>query len=126
MKKRSCKRFSIPGTTLYYKRKRSLFKKAQYPDIYYPVINISKGGAQFLCNERLKAGKQLEIKILIPGHPEPLEILSDVRWIAKNREQSYTYQTGIAFHPYGDLKHQNPTEILDALVRLEEDAAEEI
>lgn len=119
MKKRSCNRFNIPGTTLYYKDKPSFFKKPSYPDNYFPVINLSLGGAQFLCNERLKAGKRLIIKINIPGVDEQLEILANVRWISKNREQSYQYQTGIAFNSYGDNKDDNSKDILSILEALE-------
>lgn len=124
MQKRSCKRFSIPGTTLYYKERSSFFKKTNFPDTYYPVVNLSKGGAQFLCNQRLKVGKELKIKIDIPNQDQVLEIISDVRWIAKNREQSYAYQTGIAFHSYGDKKNENPMEILSTLETLEKQATD--
>ena len=120
MKKRSCNRFNIPGTTLYYKIKPSFFKKPDYSDNYFPVINLSLGGAQFLCNEQLKAGENLIIKINIPGQDKKLEILADVRWISKNREQSYQYQTGIAFNSYGKKKDDNPKEILSILEALEQ------
>jgi len=119
LKKRTCDRFSIPGTTLYYKHKPSLFKKPQYSEHYFPVINMSKGGAKFLSNERLRAGKSITIKITIPGKEESVEILADVRWISKNPEQSYRYQTGIAFNSYGVKKNENPVEILAFFESLE-------
>lgn len=119
MKKRICDRFSIPGTTLYYKHKPSFFKKSQYSDDYFPVINMSKGGAKFLCNERLKAGKSITIKIEVPGKNQQVEILADVRWITKNPEQSYHYQTGIAFNSYGSKKNENSMEILTFFESLE-------
>lgn len=112
MKKRSCDRFSIPGTTLHYKHKSSFFKNHPYSNDYFPVINMSKGGAKFLCNERLQAGKSIVIKFNIPGTDHPAEILAHVRWISKNPEQSYRYQTGIAFHSYGSGKNENSMEIL--------------
>jgi Tfp pilus assembly protein PilZ len=119
VKKRNCNRFSIPGTVLYYKRKPRFFGKGKYSDEYYPVINMSKGGAGFLCNERLKAGTSLVIKIRIPSISEELEIISEVKWISKNFEQSYRYRTGIAFTSYGEEKSQNPKEILTRLETLE-------
>ncbi|MFH2059629.1 MAG: PilZ domain-containing protein [Pseudomonadota bacterium] len=122
MKKRNCNRFNIPGTTLYYKIKPSFFKKPDYTDDYFPVINLSLGGAQFLCNERLKAGESLIIKVNIPGQDKKLEILAGVKWISKNREQSYQYQTGIAFNSYGEKKDENPKEILSILETLEQGA----
>jgi len=123
LKKRSCIRFNIPGTTLYYKPKSSFFKKTSFSKDYFPVINLSRGGAQFLCNERFKAGKRIKIKVNIPGQTQKLEILADVRWISINREKSYQYQTGIAFSSYGEKKEENPKEILSALERLEQQAA---
>lgn len=119
MKKRSCSRFCIPGTTLYYKPKPSLFKKPPYTRDYFPVINLSRGGAQFLCNERLKTGKNLVVKLLIPGEDKEMELLGDVRWISKNREQSYQYQTGIAFKSYGNKKGENPKSILQSIEQIE-------
>lgn len=120
MKKRNCERFFIPGTTLYYKDKPGFFVRRQYPDNYYPVINISRGGAKFLCNERLKAGKKIIVKIDVPGMDEKPEILANVRWISKNPEQSYLYQTGIAFNPYGVKKDENPAGILVFLKSVEQ------
>jgi len=119
LKKRNCDRFSIPGTTIYYKDKPGLFIKHNYSDHYYPVINMSKGGAQFLCNERLKAGKKIIVKIKVPGINQKPEILANIRWISKNPEQSYQYQTGIAFNSYGNKKNENPAEILTFLESLE-------
>lgn len=119
MKKRSCNRFSIPGTVLYYKNKPRFFGKGKYSDEYYPVINMSKGGAGFLCNERFKAGTSLVIKIIIPGISEESEIIAEVKWISKNPEQSYRYRTGLAFSSYGEGKNQNPKEVLTLLETLE-------
>lgn len=122
LKKRDCRRFNVPGTTLQYKSKSSFFKKTTFSTDHFPVINISKGGAQFLCNERLQAGKHLTLSINIPGQEAPIEIFSNVRWIAKNREQSYKYQTGVAFQSYGKDKEDNPVEILTLLEQLEKKA----
>ncbi len=119
MKKRSCERFNIPGTTLYYKCKPSFFKKHSYSKNYFPVIDLSKGGANFLCDERLQVGKSIIIKINIPGEAEQPEIFADVRWIAKNPEKSYRYQTGIAYSSYGNRKNENPAEILAFFKSLE-------
>ncbi len=119
VKKRNCERFGIPGTVLYYKSKPRFFGRGKYSDDYYPVINISKGGASFLCNQRLKAGAALVVKINIPGIETESEIIAEVRWISKNREQSYRYQTGLSFNSYGDRKNQNPKEILTLLENLE-------
>lgn len=119
MKKRSCERFNIPGTVLYYKNKPRFFRKDTYSEDYYPVINMSKGGARFLCNQRLKAGSTLMVKVTIPGVETGPEIMADVKWISKNPEQSYRYQTGIAFKPYGRGKNENQRDLLTLFETLE-------
>ena len=81
---------------------------------------MSRGGAKFLCNERLKAGKSIIIKLNIPGIHQKPEILANVRWISKNPEPSYSYQTGIAFNSYGKGKNENSIAILALLKSLEQ------
>jgi len=81
---------------------------------------MSRGGASFLCDQRLKAGTLLIVKVNIPGVEKEPEIIADVKWISKNPEQSYKYQTGIAFISYGDGKNENSREILSLLETLEE------
>ncbi len=120
VKKRTCDRFTIPGTALYYKNKPGLFLKHNYSEVYYPVINFSRGGVKFLCDERLKAGTALVVKIDIPGVQENVELFASVRWISKNPEQSYLYQTGIAFNSYGNKKNDNPMEMLSLLEKIED------
>ena len=120
LKKRNCERYIIFGTTLFYKFKSSFLKKHEYTYDYFPLLNISKGGAKFLCNEKLKAGKQLIVKINIPGIETKPEIMASVRWISKNLEESYKYQTGIAFNSYGSGKNENSQKIFDLLETLEQ------
>lgn len=119
MKKRSCERFNIPGTTLYYREKPVFFFTGKYSADYYPVINLSKGGAKFLCHQRLSPGRQITIKLNIPHIDTAPEILASVKWISKNPEQSYRYQTGISFHSYGEGRDENSVEILALLEGLE-------
>ena len=59
------------------------------------------------------------INLAIPDNDSSLEILCTTRWIAKNREESYRFQTGISFNTYGDNKNQNQPEILEVLNKLE-------
>ena len=122
MKKRSCDRFSIPGTVLYYKVMPRFFGEGAYSDNYYPVINMSRGGVLFLCDQGFDAGTELMVKLMIPQNEEEVELLADVRWIAKNPEQSYRYRTGIAFSPYGEGKKKNSLHLLELLKDLEEQA----
>lgn len=83
------------------------------------MLNISRGGASFLCNERMKAGKKLVLKMNIPGQDFPLEILASVKWISKNPEESYAYRTGVAFNTYGSSRNENPTTVLEQIQSME-------
>ncbi len=119
MKKRSCKRFNIPGTALYYRGKPFFFFNSKFSNDYYPVINLSKGGARFLCHQRLAPGRDIIIKLKIPGVERVPEILASIKWISKNHEQSYQYQTGIAFNAYGGKKNENSMDVLSLFEELE-------
>lgn len=119
MKKRNCKRFNIPGTTLYYKENPFFPLAGKYSEDYYPVLNLSKGGAKFLCNHRLTPGRGISIKLIVPGIDKNPEILASIKWISKNPEQSYRYQTGISFNSYGKRKNENSAAILAVLEQLE-------
>lgn len=124
LKKRKCKRFTIPGSTLHYKTKGFFPFKKSFPEEYYPVLDISKGGASFLTDQRIKPGSNLVIKLTIPELSSSFEILCKTKWIAKNREESYRYKMGIAFNTYGESRNQNKPEILELFNRLEENFTE--
>jgi hypothetical protein len=119
MIKRECNRFKVLGATLYYKKMPLFWGKEYYTESYYPVIDLSKGGLKFLCNNRLKPGESVMVKLSIPEIDEQPEIRGIVRWISRNREHSYRYQTGISFNSYGLRKKENPVHILSFLKSLE-------
>lgn len=121
MEKRQCHRFNIPGTTLYYKKDSLLPYKGPYPDDYYPVLDISKGGLRFLTNKRPKIGLPVEVKISVPEADYQPEIKGVVCWVSRNLEKSYRYQTGVMFNAYGNRKKENPSEVLSFFQSLEQD-----
>jgi Tfp pilus assembly protein PilZ len=121
MVKRHCKRFNIPGTTLFYKKVPLFWGKKRYSDDYFPVLDLSRGGLKFLCNDRMGPGESVIVKLNIPGTDEQVEIKAIVRWISRNREESYRYQTGVSFNSYGTGKKDNPVNILSLLKALESD-----
>lgn len=119
MIKRHCKRFNIPGTTLFYKKVPLFWGKRRYSDDYFPVLDMSRGGLKFLCNDRMGPGESVIVKLTIPGADEQVEIKAVVRWISRNREESYRYQTGVSFNSYGSGKKDNSLSILSLLKTLE-------
>ncbi len=80
---------------------------------------MSKGGASFLTDQRIKPGSILMVKLTIPDINLPIEIFCTTRWVAKNLEESYRFQTGISFHKYGEGRNQNKSKILDMFIELE-------
>ena len=81
--------------------------------------DISRGGAKFLSDHRLKVGLEIDVRIHLPEIDQILEISGVVRWVGRNPEASYRFQTGIAFAPYGRGRNENPPEILDQIKQLE-------
>lgn len=123
MKKRQCKRFNVPGTTLSYRKRRNFFRPGRYTEDFFPVLNLSRGGAKFVCHDRLKAGSEISAIFDIPPLENRVEILCTVRWVARNPEESYPYQVGISFQAYGGGKNENPPETLDTLKKIEKESA---
>lgn len=119
--KRECVRFSIPGTILYYKKIPRFFGRGKYSEDYYPVLNLSRGGLKFVSDQKLGVGVSLALRIHVPGIDLYPEILARVRWIARNPEPSYRYQTGVSFNSYGTKKNDNPEEVLAFIKALERD-----
>ena len=120
MKKRHCKRFSIPGTVVSFKRQTWFIQRKQLQQDIYPVVDLSKGGLKFLCDQRLKPGARIIAKIMIPGYEQLSDVMASIRWIAKNPEQSYKYQIGISFNPYGQGRKHNKEEVLAFFKSLED------
>lgn len=121
MEKRHCRRFHVPGTTLFYKKNRMFQDKGEYSNDYYPVLDISRGGLRFLTNERPKVGLSIKMKLAVPDAENQPEIEGVVRWVSKNHEESYQYQTGVSFNAYGNKKKENPSEILSFIKTLEQE-----
>ncbi len=117
--KRQCRRFTIAGATVYYKKKPKLWKKTVYSRDYYPVLNISRGGLLFLSNHKIEAGTSLTLKLNLPDSDSQPEIKAVLRWIELNPGKSYRYQNGVAFNAYGAGLQENPSDILLLLKQLE-------
>ena len=81
------------------------------------LYNISKGGASFACDDELKKGKTIIIKIVIPDE-EPLELLAKVCWQRESRDQ-VSLSTGVAFSTFGSGAGYNPMATLDRLRELD-------
>lgn len=114
--KRSCHRFEVPEATAKYK-KRGLLVFVRALSKAFPVINLSKGGVSFACEEPLSKGQNVVVELLMPNH-EPMVFHAEVRWQARSR-QTGGMAIGVAFVPFGERSGLNPLENLEALRELD-------
>ena len=97
-------------------KKIGLFRQKKYINTIR-LYNISKGGLSFACEEEIKKGKTIIIKLFIPKE-EPLEILSKVCY-QRDSSDGYSLATGVAYLPFGQGANMNPTKSLDRLRELD-------
>ena len=71
------------------------------------MLDISRGGIRFLSTEDIPLDTRLHLQHPGPRRPSPLKIDGLVRWSAPNVGQSFKYQIGVQFLPYGDKKGMN-------------------
>ncbi len=114
--KRTCHRFEVPESSLMYKKIGLLFQKPYLSAVR--LYNISKGGAAFACDEELKVGKQIIIKLSIPNEKD-LELLAIILW-QRDSSDGVSLATGVSFAAFGNGPNQNPTEALNTLRRLDQ------
>ncbi len=116
VEKRACRRFEIPGSRSQYKKKGVLVLLTGFSEAY-PVVNVSKGGLAFECEEKIERGTRLTVRLIAPGE-EPLELESEVRW--QRRKPTGEAEVGVQFAPFGNHIGWNSLESLDVLRRLEQ------
>jgi Tfp pilus assembly protein PilZ len=124
MERRLCQRFKIAGATVAYRRDRLFSSKAKVDEEFCPVLDLSRGGVRFLTQKPLKFKSKISIQLAIPGERAPLDLKGRVRWSTFNAGQSYKFQAGVQFNPYGLEKDQNPPQTLTKIVGLEQKFAE--
>jgi len=120
MEKRNCVRFKIPGATVSYKTGNVLPSDEIFDEEFCPVLDISRGGILFVCQNKLEPETKLHMKISIPGERTPLQFKGTIRRVLPNPGKSYKYQTGIQFFPYGEKKDQNYLGNLVKIISLEQ------
>ncbi len=120
MERRLCVRFEIPGSTVSYKKKALIPSKEDFDEEFCPVLDISRGGLRFLCQNELKVNSKVTLKISIPGENIPLIQKGVVRWSSFAVGKSYKYQIGVQFNPYGEKKDHNYPGNLVKIIALEQ------
>jgi Tfp pilus assembly protein PilZ len=120
MERRLCQRFKIAGATVSYRRNKLFSSKAKVDEEFCPVLDLSRGGVRFLTQKPLKFKSKIVLQLSIPGERAPLDLKGRVRWSTFNAGQSYKFQAGVQFNPYGLEKDQNPPQTLTKIVGLEQ------
>jgi hypothetical protein len=116
IERRRCHRFEIPGAEVRYK-KTGLFVFRRGFSGAYPVVNVSKGGLVFLCEEKLRSGQKVMVQVLIPKE-SPLNLRARVRWQGRPMPGA-NVMIGLEFLPFGSRRGRNPREALDVLRMLD-------
>jgi len=120
MERRLCQRFKIDGATVSYRRDKLFASKSGSDEEFCPVLDLSRGGVRFLTQKPLKFKSKISLQLSVPGERVPLDLKGRVRWSTFNSGQSYKYQAGIQFNPYGLEKGQNSPQALTKIVVLEQ------
>ncbi|UCE22510.1 MAG: PilZ domain-containing protein [Candidatus Aminicenantes bacterium] len=112
-------RFKIPGATVDYSQRFFFFSSIIYSEDFCPVVDICRGGIQFLSRRHLKSAKKILVKIYISDEESHLNLIGRIRWSFFEPFGDYNYQVGIQFEPFGGRKLYNQSQVLDKLVSLE-------
>jgi hypothetical protein len=119
MEKRLCQRFRIPGATVSYRILRLFASGSGTDEEFCPVLDLSRGGVRFLTQKPLKFKSRVRLQVAVPGERMTLDLTGRVRWSTFHAGQSYKYQAGVQFEPYGLEKGQNAPQTLSKIVTLE-------
>lgn len=123
VERRKCRRFEVPEAQVRF-RKNGLFIFSNGLSKEYPVLNMSKGGLAFECDENFVKNEKLTVRLLVPDEIS-LDLRSLVRW--KGWSQSHGSQfVGVEFKPFGNRRGWNPLEALDRLRLLDAEYGEDL
>ena len=114
--RRECRRFEIPGGKGRY-RKTGLFVLFKGFSKAYPVVNVSKGGLAFMCEEKFGQDEKIITQLLAPNEI-PLNLRARVRWQGQPAGNADRI-VGVQFMPFGSCRGQNSLKALDILRRLD-------
>jgi len=123
IKKRTARRFEIPGAKTKFKKTGVIFLAKSF-SVAYPVLNVSKGGLVFVCDEKFKRGDKLILQLLVPNE-RPFHLLA----LVQRREQrvdSSDFLVAVEFMPFTGDRRQNSIEALVMLRKLDSQYGKEI
>jgi len=119
--RRVCERFEIPGASLVCRFDRKIFKRRDFSEDVFPVLDISFGGVRFLSQRRFQMSAAVTVKISLPEQKDPLIFQGRVVRESPHPGRSYDYQIGVQFSAYGVRRGCNPPENLARLKAIQKD-----
>jgi hypothetical protein len=115
--RRKCRRFSIPGARVKYK-KAGLLKQFKGFSKERTIFNVGEDGLAFLCAEKFDEGDNITLELVTPNDP-PLVLLARIKWQGDQLTLTGA-TTGAEFNPFGTDKGCNSPATLEAIRKLEE------
>jgi len=116
VERRKCKRFRIPDAKVRWKKTR-LFGFPKNFSKPHTLLNLSKGGISFICNDKFSPNEKIVVQLMVTNE-NPLNLYSKVSWQEKPSYNNARI-VGITFMPFCDRKGWNSQEALNVLRRLE-------
>ena len=115
VERRKYRRFGIPGGEAKIGRLSgyALLKPFSKP---YPVLNMCIGGANILCNREFDTGEDLMLEVYAPDE-KAMRLRAKVIW-SNSVPISNDILIGLAFSPFGDERHLNPSDAMLVLRKL--------
>ena len=122
VEKRKCRRFQVPGAMVRYKKDGllALTKRLSKPRL---VVNLSKGGLAFECEQKFLRNEKIMTQLFI-SNEDPLKLRAWVRWQDWS-SGSRSHFTGVEFKPFGKRRGWNSLEALDILRKLDDTYGED-
>jgi len=117
--KRECERFTVFGMTVRLRSTGRLHSNIAEEESANPVLDLSRGGLKFLSQTGIPQGTKLVLRLFSPEDREIMAIKGSTVWMAINPGQSYKYQIGVQFAPFGREKGDNPLDCLEILTEME-------
>lgn len=122
IEKRRCRRFTIPGAEGSYKRMGLLTLKKKFINAQ-SILDISKGGLAFSCEDNLHKGQKLMMRLTVPDEV-PIELYSLVMRVGQWSGSNFN-KVSIKFNTFGSHSSCNSMEKLNTLRRWDEKYAGE-
>ena len=119
LERRRSRRFKVPGAESKYKKLglQVFIKGYSEP---FSVVNVSKGGLAFICEDQFRPNQKLMVQLLTPDE-DPLNLYSEVRW--RGHVPGIKQKVvGVQFMPFmvnGKSNGGNSLEDLEPLSRLD-------